>query len=206
MQARLSSRLTLLIVATMFLLPLVLAWLMITGVVQLGPMATRNAGRLVQPPVPVAVEELRSELGADPLPTAQLEGRWLLLYVLPRPCETACITVVTGLRQVHRATGRHQPRIRILLLGYGRDAAVLSDIYDSFVLVRDPTGDLTKSLQTIVEAQQPGADVAGSAFLVDPLGSVMLYYPAGSDLNGLKQDLQRLMEWSKQDQPARSVP
>ena len=39
----------------------------------------------------------------------------------------------------------------------------------------------------------------GSVYLVDPLGNIMMRYESGSDPNKLKQDLKRLLKWSKLD-------
>ena len=49
-------------------------------------------------------------------------------------------------------------------------------------------------------ASSQGADVAGSVYLIDPLGNIMLFYAAGFDPNDLKKDLKRLLTWSKLDE------
>ena len=53
MKKRLSPRILLVIIAAMFLLPLLLAWFMYTGTIDYKPASTRNFGELVEPPLPL---------------------------------------------------------------------------------------------------------------------------------------------------------
>jgi hypothetical protein len=102
-----------------------------------------------------------------------------------------------ALRQVHRALGRHQNRVRILLLLSGQaDPSTISGLletYSEFQLIEDPSGRLETVLQ-----KTGGAP--GTVYLVDPLGNIMMSYAAGSDPNHIKQDLKRLLTWSKLDE------
>ena len=45
MKFRISPRLALVIIASMFLLPLALAWLMYSGALEFNPVSTRNLGQ-----------------------------------------------------------------------------------------------------------------------------------------------------------------
>jgi hypothetical protein len=53
MKPQLPPRVALVIIAAIFILPLVAAWLMFTGVIEFRPGATRNLGQLV-PPRPIS--------------------------------------------------------------------------------------------------------------------------------------------------------
>lgn len=196
MKKKLSPRLALVVIAAMFVLPLLLAWLMYSGNIDYNPVDTRNLGELVQPPVPVELESLQSADGGGPA-IEELQGHWVLVYALPESCGASCIDDVTALRQVHRASGKNQARIQILLLGPEPDLS-LQDIYRSFHLASDPTGQFRARLDGI--AGEYGAPSAGSLYLADPLGNIMLFYAAGFDANDLKKDLKRLLTWSKLDE------
>jgi cytochrome oxidase Cu insertion factor (SCO1/SenC/PrrC family) len=37
-------------------------------------------------------------------------------------------------------------------------------------------------------------------YLIDPLGNIMMYYAADADPNHIRQDLKRLLTWSKLDE------
>jgi hypothetical protein len=203
MTFRFSPRIALLTIAALFFLPLVLAWLMHTGTIEFQPHSTRNLGQLVQPPVPV--EWAHVSLGDAPHEpaAAAFAGHWLVLHALPRPCDETCWRRVVDLRQIHRASGRQQSRIRLALLhdsAAASDAVDLQDIYAAFRLIENPDGSLWRILDRVASASEPAAGARGSTYLIDPLGNIMLFYAAGYDPNDLKSDLQRLLTWSKLDE------
>jgi hypothetical protein len=197
MKKRLSPRVALLIIAAMFILPLALAWLMYTGSIGYRPASTRNLGNLVEPPLPMSWSTLAPAAG-EPESEAEpaLDGHWVVLRKIPVPCEADCISAVTVLRQIHRAAGRQQDRIRIALLLPDEPPPALADklngIYPQFLVLEDPTGQLRETLQ------RAAAD--GSDYLIDPLGNIMMSYASGYDPNDLKRDLKRLLTWSKLDE------
>lgn len=206
MKSSLSARTTLLIIAGLFFFPLILAWLMWNGVIDFSPVTTRNKGELVQPPVPVTWKySLVPVSGNSEIPgqeyAASLEKHWVILHVVPNPCSDPCLETISTLRQVHKAAGRNQSRIRIVLLMQGgrpeRFEQQLREIYPAFHLAEDPGGRLLTVLDQIATTFSSNAE--GSSYVADPIGNIMLYYEAGSDPNNLKDDLKRLLTWSKLD-------
>lgn len=199
MTSKLSPRIALVIIAGLFVLPLALAWLMYSGAIDYQPAETRNLGALVEPPVPTTIEALEvRDMGGET--ASDWSEHWLVLYAAPDPCEAACLADAEGLRQVHRAAGRNQQRIRLLLLGPGArsQAGALRELYPAYLLASDPGGQVTAALDGVAVAQ--GAAMPGSLYLLDPLGNIMMFYAAGFDPNDLKKDLKRLLTWSKLDE------
>jgi hypothetical protein len=202
-----SPRVALVIIAALFVVPLALAWLMYTGAIEFSPHETRNRGQLVEPPVPVSWSAVRS-VETEPSDGAATEAsnlseHWVILRVLPGRCDEVCLADVSELRQVHRASGRQQSRIRLALLqpAFDREmAADLLGVYPLFEVLVDRTGALTAALSRIAGEEKPFADPTGATYLIDPLGNIMMYYEAGSDPNDLKSDLKRLLTWSKLDE------
>lgn len=198
MSSKLTPRLALILIAALFILPLAVAWMMYSGAIEYSPGSTRNFGQLVEPPQPV--DWAGVEVDGAPATGAvnPFAGHWLVLYVVPNPCDEACAGAAADLRQIHRAAGRDQPRIRLALLHDLPDAAAaarLREVYGVFRLLANPDRRLWGSLDELA-----GPDAArGKTFLVDPLGNIMMLYDAGSDPNGLKKDLKRLLAWSKLD-------
>ena len=204
MKFRLSPRAALVIIAALFVLPLVAAWLMYTGAIDYQPGTTRNLGDLVRPAVPVdwsATTRLSGE--APDAGEADFERHWVVLHDLPSPCDSACLETVTALRQVHRAAGRNQSRIRLALLLPEAlpeaTAAELTTVYDRFRLLQNPGGELRQALE-VAGSRAGTPTLPGNSYLVDPLGNIMMVYAAGSDPNHLKKDLKRLLTWSKLDE------
>jgi len=200
MKTRISPRLTLVIIAAMFLLPLLLAWFMHSGAIEYKPASTRNFGQLVEPPVPTAWKDIVLMPGPDETlsgPVEAFRDHWVILFALPDPCLESCLEEIYGLRQIHRASGRHQARIRIALLMRQPDRPELEnslrDIYSKLHLISDPSGKLGTALEQAAAGQQ-------GAYLIDPLANIMMFYRTGADPNHLKQDLKRLLTWSKLDE------
>lgn len=194
MKRSMGPRLTLILITSVFLLPLVVAWLMFKGVIEFGPAATVNHGRLIQPPVPLQW----SEKDAD-----ALAGHWVVLHVISDPCSSSCTEAVTALRQVHKAMGRQKLRIQIaLLLGpeQAQTGQQLDTIYASFHLVTGNAGGIAPLLEQAAGSLPVAAHTAGSSFLIDPLGNIMMFYEAGSDPKYLQKDLKRMLTYSKLDQ------
>ena len=203
MKLRLSPRVALVVIAALFILPLVLAWLMYTGTIEFQPGTTRNLGQLVQPPRPVSWQGVQVDGATEPAPAEVFAEHWLVLHAVPNPCADACLRDIAGLRQVHLASGRQQSRIRLALLQDLTDddsARNLQAIYAAFSVLENPDGTLWHILQSVVQEAQPGAPVRGSTYLIDPLGNIMMLYAAGYDPNDLKNDLKRLLTWSKLDE------
>jgi len=209
MKLSLSPRLSLLIIAAMFLFPLLLAWLMYSGALDFKPTSTRNLGTLVDPPLPIdwavtvmQTGEARLEGGLEQ-GTGVFSEHWVILHPVPADCDNSCLKKVAGLRQVHRASGRQQMRIRLALLLDESSPAVqaqsLLAIYPQFHLIKDPSGLLWEALGGIQQNLSGQAGPAKGVYLIDPLGNIMMYYSAGSDPNDIKQDLKRLLTWSKLD-------
>lgn len=200
MKKRLSPRLSLVIIAAMFVLPLLLAWFMYTGAIEYKPGSTRNYGQLVEPPLPISWDDVyranATDDNAEPA-AAELERHWVVLKPVPAACGESCMQQITELRQIHRAAGRDQSRVRIALLlddsAVAGEVGRVQDIYPEFKLITSPGGALQ-------EAMERASGDGTSTYLVDPLGNIMMVYASGADPNHLKKDLKRLLTWSKLDE------
>lgn len=203
MKFSLSPRLAFLIIAAMFVLPLVLAWLMYNGSLDFMPGSTRNLGKLVEPPLPVDWSLTVMHAGGANVAaefeqgTSVFDEHWVILQPVPAGCDDSCLNKVVDLRQIHRASGRQQVRIRLALLLEDSTPAVqaqsLLAIYPQFNLVKDPTGLLWETLGRIRHKLSGQAGPASGSYIIDPLGNIMMYYPAGGDPSFIKQDLKRLL-------------
>jgi peroxiredoxin len=195
-----SNRLKLLAIAALFLIPLVSAVMMFKGQLPLLSGETVNQGMLVQPPVPLDWTQAQSSDGQAA--TAELLGKWVVLFPMGAACDADCLHRATGLRQVHRASGREQQRIELVLLSpQAPDSASrekLLEVYDRFQLLEDTRGSLHEAVQTALSRLE--GDVTSPAlYLVDPLGNIMMAYAAENAEVYLSKDLKRLLKWSKQD-------
>lgn len=177
-------KLTVLAVIGLFFAPVIIAVVLNSRWVDWTPAPGRSHGELVEPVV---------ELDAA-LPEGDWAGKWTLVRYQPGPCEADCLKALYWLRQARKAQDRHVPDIGLLLispepLAAGRRAEIrrLSPAWR----VLDGEDGAT------VAGQLPGAGDAGVAYIMDPQSNIMMRYPAGTDPNGIRKDLDRLLTWTR---------
>ncbi len=129
-----------------------------------------------------------------PLPEAPagLRGKWSLLYIASGDCTEDCRQGLWQTRQVRRALGREAPRVQRFLVTSGPvDASgLVADHPDLAILAGDePDRD---GLLTAL-----GPFAPGDVFLADPLGNVIMRFPAGTTMKDLHRDLAHLLKVSR---------
>lgn len=198
------NRLILVGIALMFFLPLMGAVLMQSDWWDYHPQNTTNRGQLLNPTVALELDALpvQHEAAHNPGRTA-----WTLLLPISDTCDSVCMDAATGLRQIHRASGRHQQDLSVALLSprpLGTLAlAELVSVYPEFRVLADQGGIATRALG-LARAQAAGSGAgfnAGSepAFIVDPAGNIILAYPPPVRHTDINKDLKRLLKYSGED-------
>ena len=146
-----------------------------------------NYGTLLTPrPLPDAV--LRTPSG-DALPLASLRGKWILLTLDAPDCADACAKKLYATRQARTMTGKERERVHRLWLttAEGAPPAELATAHpDLRIAAASPA----------ILAALP-ADASGAIYLIDPLGNLILRYPADPDIKKLNKDLGRLLYASR---------
>lgn len=119
-------------------------------------------------------------------PLALLKGKWVLVTADAAACSSACERKLYIVRQVRRAQGKEMERIdRLwLLTDSGKPRPELVAALDGgHIAPIDP--QLLKSFPNITDI-----------YLVDPLGNLMMRFPAEADPAKMIKDLQRLLKYS----------
>lgn len=174
--ARRSGRRQLLLVASLFLVPLaVAAWLYYSG----WRPAVGVHGTLIDPP--------------RPLPAEALQGRWSLLYLASGNCGERARAVLAELSRLRLALDKDAARVRRVLLHAGECAAADFPSGESDLLVLGATGDDGAALRALFP---PAVDGANGIYIVDPHGNLLMSYPATGSARGLLKDLERLLRLS----------
>jgi len=127
-----------------------------------------NYGELL-PPKPVAG------------PLAPLKGKWVLVTFDPAACDSACEKKLYVVRQVRRALGKDAERIERLWIV--TDGA-------------RPRPELLAAIEGAhIASGEPGFK-GDRVYLVDPIGNLMMRFPADPDPSKMIRDLQRLLKYS----------
>jgi cytochrome oxidase Cu insertion factor (SCO1/SenC/PrrC family) len=162
-----------------------------------------NKGQLIDPPVGFA-ELHGADAGGKPV-TADFAGKhWWLLYVVPADCDVACRNRLFQMRQVRKALGREEDRVRQLLVFTSAPSseldALLEAEFKDFVRITARSAAVDSALQRLL----PDASGAGQLYIMDPLGWIMLAYPPEADektsvvkAEDVLQDLKKLLKASR---------
>jgi len=119
-------------------------------------------------------------------------GRWLFVMADAGPCDDTCQRKLYATRQARTIQGREQDRVvRIWLQATGAPAVAPQ------LLAQQP-GLVVARIDPDQWAALPG--ITGpplSIYLIDPLGNVVLRYPADPDIKRMAKDLERLLRASR---------
>ncbi|WP_428420183.1 SCO family protein [Methylibium sp.] len=167
------------------------------------PQGRTNHGLLIQPqrPLPASADLPLTDLqGADVAP-ATLEGQWLLVVVAGGGCDTLCERQLYLQRQLRESLGKNKDRLdRVWLIDdEAAPRAELLPALQGATVLRAPAAALGRWLEPAA-GQFQGAHF----YLVDPRGNYMMRFPAPSEPERIKRDLEKLMRAaSGWDEPGR---
>ncbi|MEW6118551.1 MAG: hypothetical protein AB1593_00530 [Pseudomonadota bacterium] len=184
---QLKPRAKLLLLVGVFVVPVVAAWIAYFG---WRPSGHTNYGELL------TVTPLRYTSGATwdgrPFDLSELRGKWVMVHVDEPVCDAACRQQLYLMRQTRIAQGREQSRIERLwvLSGSGLpDPALLGEYHGMHVW---------RPSNAAFVSQFPAADAVDThIFLIDPLGNLMLRFPASPDAKRMMKDLKLLLKASQ---------
>lgn len=119
-------------------------------------------------------------------------GRWLFLAADAGGCEDTCQHKLYATRQARTIQGREQERVVRIWL-QATDAPTLAP----HLLAQHP-GLVVARVDPAQWEGLPGATgPTRTIYLIDPLGNIVLRYPADPDIMGMARDLERLLRASR---------
>ena len=181
------GRLQLLLVAAVFLGPLIVAaWMYYQGG-SLQPQGRTNHGALLEP-----IENLANEL-PDSAIHVLYQQSWVLLYAQNTACGTDCQDALYKLRQSRLMLGKEMDRLtRVFLHGNTPpDTVFLAEEHAGLMTIED--GNLTRLLNNKKPADLP----ANGYYLIDPLGNLVMYFRPDLDPSEMVDDIKHLLKLSR---------
>lgn len=186
---RTRGRLQLMLLAVIFLGPLALAMYLYYGVDDWRPPGRTNHGTLLEPVITLPetpIETLAGETTAADV----LHHHWTMLYVNPNPCGETCRQELIKTRQIRLALGAEANRIERLYLCGGEPPAA-DWLRETQPALLAATLDANPSLAGALPSREP------AIYFVDPLGNLMMRFPADADPADIKDDLKKLLKISR---------
>lgn len=177
------GRRNLLLLVALFLGPLVAAWLLYSGSDGWRPSGSAANGELIEPLI---------ELPTDGAPFGEV---WTLTVTAGVQCDAACTDALVKTRQVRLTLNKDMDRIgRVLLIASDPALATpLAADHPDLEIVDTRDGDAAGWLVKFPGHGTPGAFV----YLVDPLGNLMMRFPADIEPGAMREDLKRLLKLSR---------
>lgn len=192
------------------------------------PSARTAQGELIEPPrelPPAAALALRDPSGAAIDPQS-LRGQWLLVVAAEGSCDPACERRLYLQRQLREMLGREKDRLdRVWLLTGGsamraalapamQQATVLSAERSQAAAWLEGPGDTAAGSPGTAPGTTPGTPpgtpptgIDHWLYLVDPMGRLMMRFPADGNPSGIKRDLERVLRASASwDRAGREAP
>ena len=144
-----------------------------------------NYGALLAPQTLAPIGGTR--LDATPFDSAELRGRWVVLYAAPGECPADCRSALYASRQARTIQNAERERIaRVwLVTDAATPAAKLLAEHPDLMAVR-------VDARAVAQLPQGG----GRIYVVDPLGNFVLAWPSSPDIKAMAKDLGRLLRAS----------
>lgn len=193
-KSMLNQRLKMLLIFLLFAAPVIAAWVWNANIERWRPTTTTNYGELITPARPLGELNV-PQLDGKPLAKDFLRGKWTLVYIGPAACDRDCQQNLYVMRQVRLALNEKMDRVqRLWIISDAQPAprlrALLSD-HPGLAVVRPTATERTALLDNF---RSPAAGpVENRIYIVDPLGNLMMRYPARVDAKGVLKDIQRLL-------------
>jgi len=151
---------------------------------------TKNYGELITPPQTIQDFSL-FDLQGNPLAKESLIGSWWLVLVAPKNC-TDCDLQQKKLESIFFALNRDSTRVKRMILNTQPDDIVIptqihNDVAD-YVIDAEHSSAFAKELLQNTTSQ---------ILVIDPLGNIVMRYPATAQGNGILRDLLQLLKVSR---------
>ena len=181
-EARARGRRTLLLLALVVITPVIASY----SAYYFFPREQRtNYGELLATPAP-ALAGTRAD--GRPFALTQLKGKWVLAAGAPGACDAACTGALHATRQARTIQGREMERVQRVWLVTDDTAP------DPALLAQHPDLMVVHVPRSAAAALPAGAD---RIYLIDPLGNLVLAFPAVPDIRKVAKDIERVLKASR---------
>ena len=191
------GRRQLLALAALFFVPLAVAFWLYYGPADWRPAGGSHKGDLIDPARPLPQIALPT---VDGLPTEPgfLRDRWTMLYVGDGLCDQRCRKALYLMRQSRIALNKDMDRVQRVFLVTDRccDRAFLAQEHPDLVVVRVEDAASAAILEPFPSYDGVPVSAAGRIYLIDPLGNLLMSYPASAPDKALLTDLKKLLRLS----------
>lgn len=190
---------SLLILAAIFIGPMLLAYLLVINMHNFGEFNTRNHGELIKPAKPLEDVNL-ARINGESFKLSDLRKKWVMVYIGSASCDVKCSENLYKMRQSRLAQGGELRRVERLYISIdGKPEASLQAVLSEHQGLGVMYGSSTQIQQVLNQfelSQQAVSNGIVGMFIVDPLGNLVMRYQTGYEAKGLAKDLSLLLKAS----------
>lgn len=154
-----------------------------------------NHGQLIDPPLATEISGFSGYDDFSAQNMQELKGHWVLVNLVAGDvCSEACLNGLYKTQQITLMMGKDIARIRRLALIDRKTVQPLSQQWqeDARLLKAVASAELKQTFQQIGGVAEPGG-----LLIMDPLGNLMMHYPADYDPYQVRNDLSKLLRISQ---------
>ncbi|WP_223787279.1 hypothetical protein [Marinicella meishanensis] len=184
MQAKTKNRLTIIFTAVLFMAPVVVAYMLSSGLIEYQPDSTKNHGHFVSPLVKLADH--------TDAPWAQaLAGHWTLIRRTPEACGAQCPALETDLHKYRLSLGHRLEKMQLMLMADD----FLSDLPDAYPHIQKVSLAGEEALvQVMDELSQVSLQNGHGLYVVAPEGYLMMAFTPENTSSEIIKDLSLLVK------------
>ena len=120
--------------------------------------------------------------------------KWTMVYVAD-VCEANCMAKLRDMRQIHVSMYKDIPRTQRVLVTTMQDVSAIKKDFPDLNIINQTTADISALSQQFNVANEVAMQ-SNRLYFVDPLGHIMMSYPADTAAADIRKDLARLLRYS----------
>jgi len=167
----------------------------------LRPQEMTNYGTLVEPqrPMPEASALPLTTRDGKPFDLSSLKGQWLLVTADSGACDEACVKKLFILRNSHASQGKNVERLaRVWFLTDDEPIPEqILEAYRGYNMLRADPEQLAAFLAPKAGPAEHQAALTAPMWVIDPLGNLMMEFPADADPISVRDDIRKLLKASR---------
>ncbi len=184
MQTKTKNRLTIIATVLLFTSPVVVAYLLSSGLIDFHPDDTKNNGHFVSPLVKVADY-------SDADWVAGLNGHWTLIHRIPEVCAQQCQSLELDLHKYRLTLGHRADKLNLILLADGFN----SESPDHYPLVKKVAIGDNQALGSVFDQLSAQSLQGGHGmYVVAPEGFLMMAFTPKNTSTEIIRDLSLLVK------------
>jgi len=192
------GRRQLMLLASLFFVPLLVAFWLYYGGSGWRPVGGTNKGDLIDPAVPLPAVTLAQPDGTR-TPADFLQGKWTIAYLGDGACDERCRKALYLSRQTWISLNKDMDRVQRVFLATGTRVDtqyVAAEHVDLLVAIVGDDADSKALLAQFPALDGVAPAAAGRLYLIDPLGNLVLSYSAAAPDKALLTDVKKLLKLS----------